>query len=247
MKKIVFILLLTATFSGCSPEKELQKKWISENLSTLVWNDVTYEALNNEYQELSSLLIDYSNQCMNTYFDKSVDTYYGNNFRSELLRTFDEIDTIFGGESFNTKRDKTINRYKSSCESRIENLRENLGVCLRLRDSLLVATEWHPDDDVFCSMLLGEPEDIPRLSSEEEFEIARNLTINLFYEMSKPTISAIEYISEYEVWLVRMDNADNQYVKFYLRDDESYDVEYGCELDITGSPDTDESFTITLQ
>lgn len=46
--------------------------------------------------------------------------------------------------------------------------------------------------------------------------------------------------------VLRIDNAENQYVKFYLREDENYDVEYSNSINANGEPLTDNTITTSL-
>jgi hypothetical protein len=247
MKKLSILFLILVICTGCFNEKQAQEQWIKDNLPQFMWQDITYNQFNEEYKRVSSVLVDYCTAQLDKYHKQTVNMYYGNSWESEFLRAMDNYATAVGESSYKEDRLNTANRYKSACEAVMDRLCENLGYCLHLRDSCLIGLDCELSDSYLCANLMGTPDKVAKPSDEEEKDIARYIAIDTFQRIPRPVVSSVEYDNEIHTWYVRFDNADNQYVKFYVREDGQFDVEYSSEIDSHGTPVTDRTSTISLR
>lgn len=248
LPKLLLATLSVALMASCASEEKTQKQWIYDNLPTKVWQDVTYDRVNSEYQRLSSSLVDLANNARQTYYDNALDEYYGFSWKSELLRNFDQISSYFGEGSYSSRIDEAMANYKEHCEEVLGDLADNMGSFLYLRDSTFYGCDYERSDKEIFEMLMGTPENEPDLSYTQEREIARGIVINTLQPMvvNKPAIASVQYNKDRKLWSVRMDNAENQYVKFYPREDGEYDVEYSSSINANGEPVTDNTITTSL-
>ena len=242
------MLAIALLLISCSNEEQEQKQWIYDNLPTKVWQDVTYERLDAEYKRLSSSLINLANNAKDLYYTNAVEEYYGSSWASEFLRSFDQLGSYLGESSYNSRRDEAIASYKRHCEGVLEDLANEMVSWLFLRDSTFYGCDFERSDEEIFKMLMGTPGHTPNLSYEQKKEIAREIVINTFQPMvgNKPAIASVEYNKDIKLWSVRMDNAENQYVKFYPREDGEYDVEYSSSINANGEPITDNTIITSL-
>ena len=95
--------------------------------------------------------------------------------------------------------------------------------------------------------MYGTPERISTIDESGVFQYARMITIHEIAQLERPVIVSYEYDKERDLWIVRLDSMENQYVKFFERNDGDYDMEYSSKLNADGTPKTDSKVTITFE
>jgi ABC-type dipeptide/oligopeptide/nickel transport systems, permease components len=221
---VLEVLSFSKFFSSSMGRKE-QKMWIQEELPKELWKQQASELCNTEYQRLSEVLEKYGNKAIQKYNDegdeKDLDEYL-----AASLWGLDDLWLLGGGNSANEKKRKSqVEKYKKQYESVTQNLHDNMSLLMRLRDSSLTRRPAYSDEMV-CASLLGTPEAIAYPSDELQLSIARSIVTNILYGREHPAVASSKYDKENKCWHVRMDNAPEQTVSFYKRDDGSYDAEW---------------------
>lgn len=129
-----------------------------------------------------------------------------------------------------------INQYREHCTEVINKLCDYYSVCLNsFRDSLCTVQDYYDSDEIFRSFL-GSPTSFSQPELEQLYGVAELNVKAALQQLSKPKIASCQYDKEKQLWTVRIDNGDNQYVKFYKRDDGDFDIESGNSLNIHGQP-----------
>ena len=226
MRKTVLIVLFAAfLFTSCNGDKNQQREWIYDNLPQKLWYEQSTEIANSEYHRLVNVLEDHANSSIRRFqsagIDKDIDEFMAISFLG-----LDDLYLLSGGSSSNErKRTAQIEKYKEQYQLVTNNLYNNFTTLLRLRDSTLSLKPSYSDQEL-CRLLLGKPDAISSPSAEEQMSIARSIMTNLFYNREHPSISSVVYDKNNKSWIVRLDNAPNQIVSFYKRDDGNYDIEW---------------------
>ena len=212
-----------------------QKKWIYDNLPKRVWDDLASNAINNEYQRLVDLITDYGNSSINRYYNKERETdraraslygsgYYDESFSTQVYAALLGIETAAGARN---RRDSAINAYKKRHDIVKSNLKSSFENCLSYKDSTIVDDYQLYSDQEICEMLLGRVTSKPTSNSLQSYDdIAQSATKRILSGMLHPVISSCTYNEGLGFWVVRLDHADNHYVKFFPRDDGDFDIEY---------------------
>lgn len=92
------------------------------------------------------------------------------------------------------------------------------------------------DYEEICRRFLGTPTSYSEPESDQLYEVAELNVKATLQNLSRPKIASCQYDKDKQLWTVRIDNGDNQYVKFYKRDDGDFDIEYGNFLNVHGQP-----------
>ena len=242
MKRIIFCACAILLLTSCESTHKKQKEWISDNLANFVWIDTTYDALEEQAYDLLKDLTDKANQAIAEYNDKGDEDDINSYLSAAMLGLSDLYYLSGGSSSAEKKRAQKVEYYIEHSSSLLEQLEESIMDCFSYRDSSL-AVDRIPDNQYIFKALLGEPDNIPEIDDEDIEYLAKLIAVSVFQDMERPAVSSIQYDKDRGLWLVRMDDADNQYVKFYERTDGEYDVEYSSGLNDEGEPDTDEKYT----
>lgn len=246
MKKLFFLLLPTALLIGCNTTTKNQKTWIYETLPEYVWIDKTYDALEQDADQRTDKYIAWANQAIEEYNDKGESDDLNTLIAADLWGLSDLYLLGGGSSSAEKKRAAVINKYKKNSEAVLGALASELENSFTYRDSSYEITVSLTDEEIFHT-LFGTPESIPEINYTGISNVAKWIAVNTFQGMERPVISSCEYDKEKDLWVVRMDNADTQYVKFYKRDDGEYDVEYGSKLKTDGTPDSEDTYTTNFK
>ena len=221
MKKSSFLFLIIF-LTGCVDNK--QEQWLYENFQDKIWYNAVTDAYEAEFQRLSVSLRNYANE--------AIEDYRGRTY-------FPSWDGSWGnGYSSASSRNNEIAKYKEHSEKALKRLHHYLLLCKYLREEEIPKGPYYRSDAEIFELLMGRPYKIPHLEMEDEVDIADGIAIKVSKKLlkSKPILCSVEYKWRQKLWLVRMDNADNQYVKFYPREDGKYDVEYGNNINADGDP-----------
>lgn len=240
MKKLFFLLSITL-FIGCNSTQKNQKTWIYETLPEYVWIDKTYDALEQDADQRTDKYVAWANQAIEEYNDKGESDDLNTLIAADLWGLSDLYLLGGGSSSAEKKRAAVINKYKKNSEAVLGALASELENSFTYRDSSYEITVSLTDEEIFHT-LFGTPESIPEINYTGISNVAKWIAVNTFQGMERPVISSCEYDKEKDLWVVRMDNADTQYVKFYKRDDGEYDVEYGSTLKKDGTPDSEDTY-----
>lgn len=203
--------------------KSLQKEWIYEELPQKLWEDQTFTLADNEYHRIVSVLEDYGNNAIRQFQEEAEEEDLNDLFAASLFGLEDLV--LLGSSSTDKKRKAQIERYKERYDEVTDNLRENMSSLLYLRNN---TSQKDPSlsDAQLCKILLGTPTEIASSSPEEQEAIAKSIITNLFYGLEKPKVTSCDYNRSEKEWQVRLDNAPNQIVRFYKRDDGNWDIEW---------------------
>lgn len=245
MKKL-FLLLSITLFIGCNSTQKNQKTWIYETLPEYVWIDKTYDALEQDADQRTDKYVAWANQAIEEYNDKGESDDLNTLIAADLWGLSDLYLLGGGSSSAEKKRAAVINKYKKNSETVLSVLTSEIDKSFSYRDSSYEITASLTDEEIFHS-LFGTPNNIPEMNYEGISNVAKWIAVNTFQDMERPVIASCEYQKEKDLWVVRMDNADTQYVKFYKRDDGEFDVEYGSKLKTDGTPDSEDTYTTNFK
>ena len=245
MKKVLFFVAAIFLLSACGFEQNKQREWISGNLPEYLWRDITYDAVNTEYHRVYDMLVEKANNAISAYSRKGRQDDL-ENMRFAYAWGLGDLYELGGGNSSDVKkRNAAIEKYKTNFERVTALLPSMIGGNLHLRDSSYRVTSMPSDDEIFKT-LLGTPGKIATDNDDDISFYCRLITVHALEPLERPVIANCEYNKERDLWNVRVDNANNQYVKFYKRDDGDYDVEYSDELKADGTPNSENSITVSL-
>ena len=228
---MVYILVDFMAFKGMLPGsgKQVQKRWIYETLPQALWQEQATTLADNEYKRLVDVLTDYANDAITKYDragrDSDRETYAAMSFWG-----LDDLYLMSGGStSKQREREQNVELYKNHYSTIVGNLKTNMSMLLRLRDSTLRYGIVYTDSEL-CALLLGKPDAIAQPSPEYQLSVARAIITNLYIGREKPSVSSTSYDRKSKLWTVRLDGAPTQTVQFFKRDDGEYDVEWtGCK------------------
>ena len=211
------------------------KNWIYNNLPDRVWDNLALDAINKEYRRLVDLLTDYANSNIDRYYDKERDieesrasslgsTYYDNSLSNQFNMSLWGIETASDARR---RRNNAIEAYKSRYNSVTSNLKSSFESCLSYKDST-ITDDWKSyGDKEICDMLLGSVTSGTASGTYYNcMMISQNVIKRVLSGLSHPVISSCSFNEEKDLWVVRLDHADNYYVKFFPRDDGDFDIEY---------------------
>lgn len=235
MKKTLFILSIITMITGCTGTRKEQKMWICESLPIKVWEGITYNALNSEYQRLVQVMAEFADEEIEKFYDQSVyaenldRSLFGDNYYDASADLM--MQAFFGvglGQSAQRDRKQSIKNYKERYKNVVELLKNNLSICLTYKDSSFVECEHYSDEEIF-NTLIGNVKTAPITSEELAFDIAKDITNRILCALEKPVVSSCNYDKEKDFWIVRMDNAETQFVKFFKEDDGDTSIEYSSD------------------
>jgi hypothetical protein len=245
MKKFFYTLIALGLLVSCSNMKSGQQKWIMDNLPTRIWHTMAYETVNAEYLRLRDVLSNYASDAISSFYMDGYNEYQNNKRYAQEWGLGSLYEYLEGSTYDFSRSDAVADAYKERYSNAIRTLADEIGNCLYLCDEQLELQDIITDREIF-NELIGTPDYAPSPSSDRIRELAEWITTMALQGMSKPTISLCEYDKKNELWSVRMDNADNQYVKFYPRDDGKCDVEYSSAINANGMPVNGNKLTIIL-
>lgn len=213
------------------------KKWIYSNIESKLWEEATYDAVNGAFESLSNYVSDYMEKqvqaCRSSWQsgDRERDSFFGTGWRS--------LNYILGGDSWEktvSDRNKIISNYQNHCAEVMELLGGYYSDRLSAyRDSLCEVQDYYGNEEI-CNIVLGTPKSFNEPDTEFLYKIADLNVQAALKNVAKPTISSCTYDKEKQLWTVRLDHGESQYVKFYKRDDGDYDIERGNALNIHDEP-----------
>ena len=145
----------------------MQNEWITTFLPEQLWEDMTLEAVNDEYERISDVFVDMGNDAITAFNDKGEEEDLST-MRSAYFLGLGELYELGGGNSDKVKqRNAVIERYKTHFSRVTEMFRDAMGNCLSLRDSSLSNVRVPSDKELF-NILYGTPE---RMSTIDERSI----------------------------------------------------------------------------
>ena len=216
------------------------KQWIYNNLPGRIWDKIAFDAINNEYSRLVDLMTDYANSNIERYYNAEMDkdesresflgsSYYDNSFSNQLSYSMWGIETASDARR---RRNSAIDAYKSRYNSATSNLKSAFENCLPYKDSTITDDWTNHSDQEICNMLLGSVTSESASGSYYNcLTISEDVIKRVLSGLSRPVISSCTFSEEKDFWVVRMDHADNYYVKFFPRDDGDFDIEYNNDPD----------------
>ena len=246
MKKLIALIPVLFILFACNSVQKMQNEWITTFLPEQLWEDMTLEAVNDEYERISDVFFDMGNDAITAFNDKGEEEDLST-MRSAYFLGLGELYELGGGNSDKVKqRNAVIERYKTHFSRVTEMFRDAMGNCLSLRDSSLSNVHVPSDKELF-NILYGTPERMSTIDERSIYQYARLITIHEISQLERPVVASCDYDKSRDLWVVRLDNIDNQYVKFYERNDGDYDMEYSSKLNTDGTPKTDTKVTITFK
>jgi len=220
----------------------LHKKWIYNNLPKRIWDNLAYDAVNNEYRRLVDVLTDFANANIERYYDNEMDdeemkasflgsSYYDNSFSNQMNYSIWGIETA---SEARRRRNSVIEGYKIRYNSAKDRLKSYFERCLSYKDST-ITDDWsfHGDQEI-CEILLSGVTSDNSGSFTDCMRISQDVIKRVLSGLSYPTISSCTFNEARDFWVVRLDHADNYYVKFFPRDDGDFDIEYSSDSEQWG-------------
>lgn len=246
MKKLIAFIPALFFLFACNSLQKTQSEWITTFLPDQLWEDITFEAVNDEYDRITDVFVDMRDNAISAFNDKG-DEDDLNTLRSAQFWGLEDLYELNGGNSDKVKqRNAIIERYDDNFSQVTETLGEAMGTYLSLRDSSLSSVRVPSDKELF-TILYGTPERVSTIDERGIYQYARLITIREISELERPEVASCEYDKNRHLWVVRLDNAENQYVKFYERNNGGYDMEYSSILNADGTPKTDKKVAITFE
>lgn len=218
---ILAVLVGLLVFSSC--EDKWQRAWIYGSLPEKLWESECEKIVTDEYLRICDMLEDYADEAVDEYED--IETY---DDLEEYLATY-MVASLFGMEDllpdFGENQEARIEEYESHLEEVIDILMDNMLESLPLRNNPS-RPETIYSDEALCEILLGTPAAIANPPADVQQNIARSIVTNLLVDRNRPSVTSCSYDRKKKVWNVRLDNAPNQTVSFFKRDDGDYDIEW---------------------
>ena len=237
MKKAVFIVVVFLQFIACVPEREKQREWITEDLGWYMWSAIYDVALENEASHLNELIQSNAEDVVSSYESWNQAT---NQFASQIARAFlgDFVDIY--DSAADKQRDRLINKYHDNVDNvsrklidavHLQGDRINEELRLELRLRRLFEEEPVVDDfqirqlvdslqlfdidvyDDFWRALIGTPEKIISPPDSVISQIGFCYAVRALVGIKMPVVTSCKYSKKMDLWVVRVDNADNQFVK----------------------------------
>lgn len=237
MKKIPYKLILIITiipFYSCKSEQAKQKEWIYCTLENELWDKVSYDAVNESFVQLANAMEDYSKDQAKLY-QTETDRYLNNFYSSLMFHLTANLQNALGEDDIlsQNKREKkyVIQKYFQHC-LQIDSLfsYEYASKLDSLKNCVITDITESFSAEQICRELLGKPDSYSEPATERISEMAEANVKNILKYLDRPKISASAFDEVNAIWTVRFDALDNQYIKFYKRDDRTYDIEVSEEL-----------------
>lgn len=218
---ILAVLIGLLVLSSC--ENKEQKAYIYETIPAKLWESECDKIVSDEFLRIQNVLEDYADDAIDEYED--IETY---DDLEEYLATY-VVASFFGMEDFlpdfEEDRETKIMEYEIHSSLMSLKLLNNMGELIPPPENLSRPATTY-SDEALCEILLGTPASIADPPEDVQQNIAWSIVANLLADKKKPSITSCSYDRKNKIWIIRMDNAPNQTVSFFKRDDGDYDFEW---------------------
>lgn len=237
-KHIFFAALSLLAFTACNKEMKFQESWITNELEARVYSTKSAETVQTETQRVIDYCLERANNSLGKFSQNANENIRKTEARANLFG-LNDLYRMMGtsaGEEERKNAQATMNRYKSKSENTIDRLREEIDKILLRENTGMMGQDSFSDEEIFYG-LFGTPAKPAKPSDMEIQMYAETIAGFALLNMGKPTITNISYDKSKECWYVRMDNYDDQYVRFTKRNDGDYDINYGSTVGASGYPE----------